>query len=208
MEVNARLREVADYRYTLRRAATYNPEDKRPIPTFTYQAAVAPELVELRTGLRLDSIAGTGGEGLAILNLLDWIHHLIPHDGNHNNPVVKYAMSMIAACKREKRGLNRRGLATVLNECCQALGIRSRIVTCLPKDSLKIDQDCHVINAVYTSTLKKWLWIDPTFAAYEMDEQGTMLGIAEVRDRLNRNLPLILNPDANWNNRTQQKKEY
>lgn len=208
VEVNARLREVADYRYILRRAATYNPEDKRPIPTFTYQASNAPELVELRTTLQLDSIAGTGGEVLAILNLLDWIHNLIPHDGNHNNPVVKNAMNMIAQCKREKRGLNCRGLATVLNECYLALGIRSRIVTCLPKDSLKIDQDCHVINAVYASTLKKWLWIDPTFGAYVMDEQGTLLGIAEVRDRLNRNLPLILNPDANWNNRTQQQKEH
>lgn len=208
VEVNARLREVADYRYILRRAATYNPEDKRPIPTFTYQASNAPELVELRTTLQLDSIAGTGGEVLAILNLLDWIHNLIPHDGNHNNPVVKNAMNMIAQCKREKRGLNCRGLATVLNECYLSLGIRSRIVTCLPKDSLKIDQDCHVINAVYSTTLHKWLWIDPTFNAYVMDEHGALLGIAEVRDRLNRNLPLIINPDANWNNTKLQKKEY
>jgi hypothetical protein len=71
------------------------------------------------------------------------------------NPAVKNAMSMIAVCKRDNRGLNCRGLATVLNECYLAMGFKSRFVTCLPKDSLNIDPDCHVINAVYSNTLKK-----------------------------------------------------
>jgi hypothetical protein len=87
------------------------------------------------------------------------------------------------------------------------MGIKSRIVTCYPKDSLKIDPDCHVINSVYSESLKKWLWIDPTFNAYVMNEKGEMLSIEEVRECIITDKTLILNPDANWNNQNPQTKE-
>ena len=32
--------------------------------------------------------------------------------------------------------------------------------------------------------MKKWLWIDPTFDAYVMNEKGELLSIEEVRERL------------------------
>jgi hypothetical protein len=138
---------------------------------------------------------------------MHWVHDLVPHDGNHGNPEVKNALSMVQVCKKDNRGLNCRGLALVLNECYLAMGIKSRIVTCYPKDSLNIDPDCHVINSVYSESLKKWLWIDPTFDAYVMNEKGEMLGIEEVRERLIEDKTLILNPDANWNNQNSQTKE-
>ena len=202
------LREIGDYRYILRKAQQYNPADKRPIPAFTYQSASDPNLVALRKAFNLDSIAGQGSEVSKIINLCHWIHQLVPHDGNNGNPVVKNALSMINECKRENRKLNCRGLAIVLNECYLSMGFKSRFVTCLPKDSLGIDNDCHVINMVYSNDLKKWLWIDPTFDAYVMNENGELLGIEEVRDRIARDKPLILNPDANWNRRVSQTKEH
>lgn len=201
------LREIGDYGYILKKAGAYNLADQRPLPEFTYQPADNPNLLALRKGFNLDSIAGTGNEVSRILNLLHWVHNLIPHDGNHGNPEVKNAMNMIAVCKQENRGLNCRGLATVLNECYLALGFKSRFVTCLPKDSLKVDPDCHVINAVYSNTLNKWLWIDPTNDAYVMNEQGELLSIEEVRERIINGKPLILNPDANWNRRESTTKE-
>ena len=189
----------------LKTAGQYNLADKREIPTFTYQSKDKPELVALRTGFNLDSIAGKGNEVTKILNLMHWVHNLIPHDGNHDNPSVKNALSMIAECKQEKRGLNCRGLATVLNECYLSLGIPSRFVTCMPKDS--VFQDCHVINLVFSRELKKWLWIDPTNDAYVMNEKGELLDIREVRERLINGKPLILNPEANWNHMASQTKE-
>lgn len=206
--VNHKLRSIADYLFILKQANQYKLADNRAVPEFTYQSSSDPNLVALRKAFNLDSIAGQGSEVLKIINLLHWIHNLVPHDGNHGNPVVKNAMNMIAECKRDNKGLNCRGLATVLNECYLALGIPSRIVTCLPKDSLKIDMDCHVINMVYSKTLKKWLWMDPTFNAYVMDERGGLLSIEEVRERIINDKPLIINPDANWNNRNSQTKEY
>jgi len=202
------LRKTGDYMYIIKNAKAYNPNDKRPIPTFTYQSANDPNLVILRKTFKLDSIAGAGNEVSKVINLLYWVHNLVPHDGNHDNPVVKNALSMINQCKKENRGLNCRGLATVLNECYLSMGIKSRFVTCLPKDSLHMDNDCHVINMVYINSLKKWIWIDPTFCAYVMDEKGQLLSMEEVRERLIDDKPLIINPDANWNHKASETKEY
>jgi hypothetical protein len=202
------LRKTGDYLYILKKADKYNTGDKREIPKFTYQSKENPNLVSLRKSFKLDSIAGEGNDISKMINLMQWIHNLVPHDGIHNNPVVKNAMSMIAECKRGNRGLNCWGLATVLNECYLSMGFKSRIVTCLPKDSLKTDNDCHVINVVYSDLLNKWVWIDPTFAAYVMNEKGELLSIEEVRGRIINNQPLILNPDANWNKKHSQTKVY
>ena len=202
------IRETGDYTYILKKAEKYNTSDNREFPQFTYQSADNPNLVALRKYFNLDSIAGGGNEVSKILNLLHWIHNLVPHDGNHPNPTIKNAMSMIAECKKGNRGLNCRGLSTVLNECYLSLGIKSRFITCMPKDSLKVDEDCHVINMVYSTSLKKWLWIDATNDAYIMNEAGELLSIAEVRDRLINNKPLIVNPDANWNHKESVVKNY
>jgi len=202
------LKEIGDYLYILKKAKQYNPFDKRDLPEFTYQSSSNPNLVELRKALKIDSIAGEGNEVSKILNLMHWIHNLIPHDGNHENPTTKNALSMIAVCKKDNRGLNCRGLATVLNECYLSMGIKSRFVTCLPKDSLGIDNDCHVINMVYSNSLQKWLWIDPTFDTYVMDEKGTLLSIEEVRQKIINDEPLIISPDANWNHKVSETKEY
>lgn len=190
----------------LRKGAHFDRADPRPAPGFTYQPADAPELVTLRTAFKLDSVAGHGNEVSRMLEVMHWLHDLVPHDGQHDNPVVKNALSMVAECKRDRRGLNCRGLATVLNECYLALGFKSRFLTCLPNDST--DTECHVINVVWSNELKKWLWLDPTHDAYVLDEHGVMLGPWEVRERLIDGRPLILNPDANWNHKQSTVREY
>lgn len=193
------------YLEKLRMAKDYQKETEIEIPKFTYQSSSDPNLVALRNGFNLDSIAGTGNEVSQILNLLHWIHGLVPHDGNQNNPTVKNALSMINVCQTDERGLNCRGLAIVLNECYLAMGFKSRFITCMPKDS--IFQDCHVINSVYSYDLQKWIWVDPTNDAYVMDEKGELLGLGEVREKLIHEEMVILNPDANWNNKHSTLKE-
>ncbi|TKC10494.1 transglutaminase domain-containing protein [Pedobacter polaris] len=194
------------YLDTLRKAEKYNFSDQREIPKFTYQSMDNPNLVRIRKELKLDSIAGNGNELSKVFNLLHWVHNLIRHDGSSNNPTLKNAIDLIKVCKAENRGVNCRMLATVLNECYLSMGITSRYITCMPKET-KFD-DCHVINMVYSKDLKKWIWIDPTFDAYVMDEKGSLLGIQEVRERLIKGMPLLLNADANWNRTSLQSKEH
>jgi hypothetical protein len=186
--------------------ATYNYSDTRPIPKFTYQVQDNPNLLRIRKELHLDSIAGSGNELSQIFNLMHWVHNLIKHDGNSINPILRNAIDLIKVCKAEKRGVNCRMLATVLNECYLSMGIKSRYITCMPRET-EFD-DCHVINMVYSNDLDKWIWIDPTFDAYVMDDNGNLLGIQEVRERLIQDQPLVLNADANWNRTNLQTKAY
>lgn len=64
--------------------------------------------------------------------------------------------------------------------------------------------DYHVINIVWSDSLNKWVWMDPSFAASVTDENGLLLHPGEVRERLRRDLPVQLNEDANWNHETIQ----
>ncbi|MCW3123236.1 MAG: transglutaminase protein [Flavipsychrobacter sp.] len=193
------------YQELLQKDARYNEAEKNTLPAFSYQSANDPNLVALKNGFNLDSIAGSGSDVSQIINLMEWVHYLIPHDGSKGNPQVKNAMGFISECKRDKKTLNCRGLAILLNEVYLAKGFSSRFVTCLPKDTT--DNDCHVITMVWAPSLKKWLWMDPTFMAYIMDEDGNLLSIEEVRNRLVNNKPLLLNPDANRNHGVTQTKD-
>lgn len=195
------------YLEKLKRAAKYNYSDNRFVPNFSYQSMDNPNLVKIRKDLKLDSIAGTGNETSKIINLMHWVHNIIRHDGSTpTNPTSKNAIDIIKVCKTENRGMNCRMMATVLNECYLAMGIKSRFVTCMPKET--IFDDCHVINMVYSNDFKKWIWMDPTNDAYVMNEKGELLGLAEVRERLINGKTLILNPDANWNRKSSLTKEY
>lgn len=197
----AQLKEVGDYLHILQTAPGYVRNLRTDtLPTFTYANPNDSNLVRVREYFRLDSVAGAGDEISKIKNILTFIHNKIRHDGSHGNPDDMNAIALSKACEDGSRGLNCRGLATVLNECYLAMGWKSRFVTCRPKVFVN---DCHVINAVYSNTLDKWIWMDPTQNAWVMDEHGTLLGIQEVRERLRDGRPLVLNKEANWNNRSQ-----
>jgi hypothetical protein len=206
IRANTQIKYKMPYLEKLKIAHKYDFSDNRFIPKFEYQSMDNPNLVRIRKDLNLDSIAGNGNEVSKILNLLHWVHNIIRHDGSSNNPTLKNAIDLIKVCKTENRGVNCRMMATILNECYLSMGIKSRYITCMPKET-KFD-DCHVINMVYSNDLKKWIWIDPTFDAYVMNEKGELLGLSEVRERLINGKTLILNPDANWNKKNSQTKEY
>ena len=200
-----RLNKWGDYKQKLKDAKQYVrglvPDGMR----FRYAAPNDRDLVRLREEFKLDSVAGSGDEISKIKNLLHWVHEVVPHDGNSYNPEIKNTIAMIELCRKENRGVNCRMMAQMLTEVYLAMGFKARFVTCLPKDFVS---DCHVITTVYSNTLDKWLWVDPTFDAYVMDENGTMLSIAEVREYLRTDKPLQINDYANWNQKSQQTKEY
>jgi hypothetical protein len=189
----------------LKSGKEYDLRDTRVDPGFAYKSVNDSTLKSIRTRFKLDSIAGAGNEISGFLNMLHWVHTTFPHDGSKDAPQSTGVEDLMTKCIKDKRTLDCGSLATVLNECYSALGFKSRRIVCLPKDST--DPDCHSINTVYSRTLKKWLWMDPTNDAYVMDEHNELLGIAEVRERLIDERPLKLNPDANWNHINQIKIE-
>ncbi|MBR5326482.1 MAG: transglutaminase domain-containing protein [Prevotella sp.] len=192
--------------HVLRKSAPYDKDSVKLDVKFTYMPKDDYRLSVVRDYLKLDSVAGQGDELSKIINLLHFVHDNMPHDGNHRAFAEMDAIDLYNYVKTTGKGVNCRQLAISLCEMYLALGIPARYVTCLPADPL--DHECHVINSVWSSQLQKWIWIDPTMDAWVMDENGTMLGIAEVRERLRNDLPLVLCETANWNHQNQQTKEY
>lgn len=176
---------------------------------FEYACPTDSMLTLTRERFNLDSIAGNGDDVSRIKNLMYWVHNNITHDGSAGIPNCNRNLREIYdASKRYSVGVNCRGLAICLAEALLAEGIPARYVTCLPK-AWDSDNDCHVICVAWSKSLDKWIWVDPTFAAFVTDENGLLLHPGEVRHRLQRDLPLFLNKDANWNNRhTQTKEDY
>jgi hypothetical protein len=196
------LNYVPDYKRNyleiLRKANVYSGQYSEKMPQIEYQNTTDINLQALRKEFNLDSVAGNGDEVSRILNLMYWLHNQTKHDGSKGGPEVRNASSIINACKNENRWVNCRMLAIALNDCYLAMGFKSRYITCMAKDL--IYDDCHVINMVYSNDLKKWLYIDPTWAAYVMDENDNMLSVQEVREYLIKGLPLKTNSEANRNN--------
>ncbi len=201
------VREATDFPYVLKKANAYATCSDTTGRKFTYAAPTDSDLVRTRKFFNLDSIAGNGDEVSRIKNVLYWLHDAIEHDGGSGIPSCpRTAIDMYEACAG-KRGLNCRGMAIMLSEMYMALGMPARFVTCQPR-AYDTDNDCHVICTVWSRQLGKWLWVDPTFAAYVCDDHGNMLSIAEVRERMRADLPMSINEDANWNHRSNETTEH
>ena len=188
----------------LKKSAPYAKDDAKV--EFRYQPKRSNNLCKVRDYFKLDSVAGQGDELSKIINLLHFAHDNIRHDGSNQAFAELDAIDLYNYYKATGKGVNCRQLAISLCEMYLSIGIPARYVTCMPADSL--DYECHVINTVWSSQLQKWLYIDPTMDAWVTDENGTLLSIAEVRERLINDQPLVLCETANWNHESQQTKEY
>ena len=190
----------------LKKSAPYAKDAARQDILFRYQPKESKNLRMVRNYFKLDSVAGQGDELSKIINLLHFAHDNIRHDGGNQAFAELDAIDLYNYYKTTGKGVNCRQLAISLCEMYLSMGIPARYVTCMPADSF--DYECHVINTVWSEQLQKWLYIDPTMDAWVTDENGTMLSIAEVRQRLINDQPLVLCETANWNHESQQTKEY
>lgn len=192
----------------LKEAAPYSSYAGPDNLTVSYTAPTDSMLTRSREYFNLDSIAGSGDDISRIKNLLYWVHDLVRHDGSSSWPDCKFNLvDLYNVCREQNRGLNCRFMAMMLTEALLAEGIPARYLTCQSKDYAN-DNDCHVITVAWAESLGKWVWVDPTFAAFVTDENGLMLHPGEVRYRLQNDLPLVLNEDANWNHKQTQTKEH
>lgn len=184
-----------DKLFLLQQSGSYVSENKgSSLPTFNYQAPNDHNLTEVKRYFNLDSIAGKGDEVSRIINIMLFVTKSIKYDGTNWALCEFDAIDFYNYHKATGKGINCRHKAMTLNEMYLAMGFKSRYVTCMPKDDT--DPDCHVINSVYSETLKKWLWMDPSHGAYVMDENNTLLSIEEVRERLRNNQSLKLNTET------------
>lgn len=190
----------------LQAAAPYK-RTGQTMPAFTYASPNDSLLTRTREYFHLDQVAGNGDDLSRIKNLLYWVHDLVRHNGSSGWPNCRFnCVDLYNICQKEKRPLNCRFMAIMLCEALLAENIPARYIVCMPK-AYDTDPDCHVITVAWSRQLNKWVWVDPTFCAYVMDENGLWLHPGEVRERLRNGQPLRINEDANWNHESKQNVE-
>ena len=127
--------------------------------------------------------AGDGSEFEKALALMDEYSGRLYHESYYDNHIDLNAMDLLDySLDNRKKGINCRAKAQILNEMCLALGIYSRKLWINPNSVY--DQECHVVNEVWDSALKKWVMLDITNNFYWVDGNGTPLSVLEIRDHL------------------------
>lgn len=159
--------------------------------TFTYDHT-ALGFSELLSEYPIREIAGNGSEIEKALNLLSWCHQNVLHNGGAKDVefVRKTSLDILRYAYKKGReyGVYCRLQAIVFSECCLALGIKSRILHCLPFSPY--DFDTHVVSIVYSTTLNKWILLDAGNNQYFTDENGVLLSPMEIRTKLGNNEPI------------------
>lgn len=196
-----------DYLSVLRSSPRYAYESTDGYPEFTYQDSSNENLVELKNTYTLENVAGDGDELSKIFNLLKWVHQTIRHNGGNSDPDPENSLNILQYCQETGNGVNCVMMAVVLNEAYLSMGFKSRVVHGNSRDWV-FNGEWHAFNMVYLHTLDKWLFVDPTYQAYFTDGAGNILSIAETREHLIQNQPLILNDDADYNGHTVNADDY
>lgn len=138
-----------------------------------------PELIRL---YGIDKTAGEGTELEKALRLMDEYSPRLTHESWYDNSVKMQALSLLEySLDNSRQGINCRNKAQILNEMCLALGIYSRKVWIMPNSPY--DNDCHVVNEVWDSSLNKWVMLDITNNQYWVDENGAPLSVLEIRHK-------------------------
>jgi hypothetical protein len=196
---------TSKYLQKLSEYSVYDDTDTSRIK-FAYMDSNDPDLQNLKVKYDLATIAGVGNDLSKITNLMFWVNENIRHDGSSQNPNPPNADNIIETTVNEDRGVNCRMLGIVLNDFYLAMGFKSRFVTCKPFEH--DFNDCHVVVAVYSTQLNKWIMTDPSFAGYFKDGDGNFLGLSEVRERFINDDVLIISDYLNHNGDLYSKREY
>lgn len=161
----------------------------------------APEYDNLRMKYRIDKVAGNGSELDKALNLMQWCSENVLHNGGTKDvefiPKTSVDILDYAFQKGREYGVYCRLQAIVFTECCLALGIKSRILHCLPFSPN--DFDTHVVSMVYISDMAKWIMLDASNNRYFVNSDKTILSPMEIRSKLAYNDNIECNvPDDNY----------
>ncbi len=157
---------------------------------FSYAAPSDENLRRLRDMYGLETVAGKGTETDRIINLTRWVFQLTGHANEPQIPKELNALNLIHLAKDEHMMINCYMKTVILNEVFLAMGFSSRWTHLLPHSH---EEDAsHFVTSVYSSSLGKWILMDPDLGAYVTDEKGSILGVAGIRSRLIAGEPLVV----------------
>jgi hypothetical protein len=178
----------------LKAYADYKNETVNAKYMFSYMDPSDINLHKLKIKYNLDSVAGDGNELDKIINLMKWVHNVIPYNGHSGYIKPANSLYLLECEAARNKGLSCYMKSIVLNDIYLAMGYPSRVVHCLPKGDNYIED--HYINMVYSKKLNKWLYMDSSVGGYFKDENGNLLSIQEVRQKMINGEKIEANSDA------------
>lgn len=191
---------------TLKLSGPYRQDEKRIEVSFEYAPAFRPAFETYRRKFHLWKVSGKGADTDKMIRLCRWVHEKIRHKGDAVPKTgLNLASLMIATSYSCKPG-NCFVQAICLSEALLSIGIKAKYIKGFRRKS---DEGCyHVFVAAWSSKLKKWIFLDPTYGAYVMDTYGNILSPAEIRHNLINDIPMVLNEDADYNGDKEATKTY
>lgn len=155
------------------------------------------EYSELLKKYNIEASAGDGTEYEKALELMNEYSDRLYHAPDYDNHIAMNALSLLEySLDNKSQGINCRAKSQILNEMCLALGIYSRKVWINPNSIY--DNECHVVNEIWDSSLNKWVMLDITNNFYWVDENKTPLSVLEIREHIaNQKFCTPVSPDDN-----------
>lgn len=147
------------------------------IPYFFYEDAQSPEMQALEKEYQVNKIALGDNTLQRVLSLMDWVHHALFFVGNNLTPKENNTRSIM--------GLGKTGAlfcfyqVIVLAELLRSIGIKARVVSCLPET---FHGDSHMAVLAFDQDTSKWFFADPTFNTYFYSAENKALDVFEIRE--------------------------
>lgn len=136
----------------------------------------------LKSQYQIESTAKDGTEFERARRLMQEYAPRLTHESHYDNHIPINALDLLDySLDNAGHGINCRNKAQILNEMCLALGIYARKVWIYPYSGY--DNDCHVVNEIWDSSLGKWIMLDITNNEYWVDENNAPLSVLEIRSK-------------------------
>lgn len=138
------------------------------------------------------------------INATNWVSRILLSDKEAAIESIS-SYELISKVQEGAYAANCYAHAVVLNDVLYLLGYKSRYIFCMPIDYHFTDN--HVVNLIYSKQLKKWVLFDAAQNLYYTDENGVILNIQELRERLINDKPIdVCLLDVYWSNLSPKEK--
>lgn len=145
----------------------------------------------------LTQVSGEADSQSRAINLMAWLREDVKHNGSSDYKEKNALDYLHYAYQEEDRGISCMGLAITLTEMLLSQGIPARTIWLMPGNPE--DNDCHVVTIAYIEERGQYIFLDPTYNAYFMNEEGEVLSLVQIRDAIRRGDEIYCNKDAHYN---------
>lgn len=178
-----------DFLKILQLFSQFDREETRENFHFTYRTD-DPRLSNLREQFDYSEQIVRGKEFRSMVNMMTWVSDHLMGDGMCVPPEQLNAGYILTMTQKTRLKSNCFMHAVVLNEIFLSVGMRSRMVRCMPMDLEYMD--CHCMTEVYCEEYRKWIAFDAANRAYYLDRGMTPLNLFEIRENLLHGRPLFV----------------